>query len=457
MRRLSSADGPAAALPETTLIRRFGRTSILAFGLQIGGVGLSYLAQLLAARLAGPDDFGLYAYATSIVIVTAYLAALGYDSAMLRFLPTYAERGAWHLVAGFVAFVERRVKIIAAAATLLGFAVIVATSAGRSLARLETFGLSLVLIPIWALMIIRCTTMRALGNVLTAQLPDRVIRDGSLTLVLALAALALPFPVDAPLLVGARILSLLCALSFATFVARRLTSNFAVGACNSEEQDLWRRIAYPFLLMVAAESLINRCGVLMLGWYGRTADAGCFALISNLACLALLPRLAVNAFLTPMIARFYARGDLAGLGNLVSKGSLWCFLGSVAIGVAIWIGSPFLLALYGPSFVDGRSALGVLILGQIVATGAEAQVQLLKMTGREIAAAKVLVGSLVCNVILCAVLIPTHGLMGAAIGNLGCLLIWSLCMTPVVWSHLRIKPNVFHIPISAASRLKTSD
>lgn len=447
----AASPGPTAAsndhaIPGTALLQRLGRTSVLAFGLQVAGVGMSYVAHLLAARLAGPESYGLYAYVTAIIVVVAYLAALGYDSAMLRFLPTYAERQEWHLVAGIVAFVERRVKAIAIAAAGLGLAVVAVTSTASSPERLLAFGLGMILIPIWALTFIRCATMRALGNVLTAQLPERVIRDGGLAALLALAALFYPFRFDAPFLVASLIVSALCALAFATHVARRLSHVGEVGSCHEDEAEPWRRAAYPFLAMVAAEALINRCGVLLLGAFGRDADAGCFALISNLACLVMLPRLAVNAFLTPMIARLYTRRDLAGLGLIVSKSSLWSFAGSLAIGAGIWVASPVLLRWYGPTFVAGHAALGVLIVGQIVAASAGAQLQLLKMTGREIAAAKVLVGSLIVHVVLGVVLIPTMGLMGAALANLGCLVTWNVSMTPIVWRHLGIRPGIVRLP-----------
>lgn len=434
------------------LLHRFGRTSVLAFGLQIAGVGISYVAHMLAARLAGPESYGLFAYVTAVIVVVSYLAALGYDSAMLRFLPIYAERESWRLVSGMIAFVERRVRKIALLAAAIGFVVVLAAATARKPAvEVETFALGLVLMPIWTLTLIRCATVRALGNVLTAQLPERVLRDGGLAILIALAALLLPFPVNAPLLLACAILSAVAALAFATYAARPFSRVGDAAPCGVEDSEPWRRAAYPFLAMVAAEALINRCGVLMLGAFGLTADAGCFALISNLASLVMLPRLAVNAFLTPMIARLYARGDLVGLEMIVSRGALWSFVGSLGIGVGVWIASPVLLRWYGPTFVAGHAALGVLIVGQTIATSAGAQLQLLKMTGREISAAKVLVASLIAHVVLGWVLIPQMGLMGAAVANLGCQLTWNLSMTPIVWRHLGIRPGVLRLPVSTTT------
>ncbi len=85
-----AASGP----PAHALLRRLAKTSLLALGVQMSGVAVTYLAQLEAARSRAPASYGLYAYVTAIVVVVSYVAALGYDSALVRFLTAYLERGA---------------------------------------------------------------------------------------------------------------------------------------------------------------------------------------------------------------------------------------------------------------------------------------------------------------------------------------------------------------------------
>ncbi len=63
----------------TTLSRQIARGSIVAFGIYVGGAGLTYGSQLLLARAIGADSFGLYAYVLAWVTMLAYLAVLGFD------------------------------------------------------------------------------------------------------------------------------------------------------------------------------------------------------------------------------------------------------------------------------------------------------------------------------------------------------------------------------------------
>lgn len=424
-----------------TFVGRLGLTSLLALGVQVAAVGTTYFSNLLAARLAGAAEYGDYAYASATVVILGYLAALGYDSALMRWLPSYLEQQAWSPLAGAVRFVERRVKIVGGAVTTLGLALVAIAHAAHAGGPLVVFAIGLALVPVSTLILIRCAIIRAFGKVLVALASDRLFRDGCLLVLLSLMGLFRPFRVDAVTLMCATAVSWLLALAFASRVARQVCHANDHPAYDGPETRIWARAAFPFLTLVITEVLINRCGVLILGASGRPQDAGCFALIMNLANLVMLPRLAVNAYLTPMIATYYARRDYAGLAQIVGKTSLWSFAGALAVGAGIWITSPLLLGWYGPSFLAGRTSLAVLILGQFVASSAGAQLQLLKMSGREIAAAKVLSLSLAVQVALGAILVPQLGMFGAALASLGCLVTWNLSMMPLVWRHLGIRPG----------------
>ena len=67
-----------------------GKTT--AFAVYVCGAGLTYLSQLVLARVIGMAAYGIYAYVFGIVTLLAYLAALGFDVSLLRFLPAYQSK-----------------------------------------------------------------------------------------------------------------------------------------------------------------------------------------------------------------------------------------------------------------------------------------------------------------------------------------------------------------------------
>ena len=68
-----------------------------AFGIFLIGAGLAYCSQLLIARLVGAHTFGIYAYVFAWMVVLAYVSSLGFDVALLRFVPAYRAERAYGL------------------------------------------------------------------------------------------------------------------------------------------------------------------------------------------------------------------------------------------------------------------------------------------------------------------------------------------------------------------------
>ncbi len=97
-----------------------------AFAVYACGAGLTYLAQLVVARTIGMTAYGVYAYVFSIVTLLAYLAALGFDVSLLRFLPAYQSQEQWGLMRGVVLYAERNALRAGGLIAVLGLVVVMA-------------------------------------------------------------------------------------------------------------------------------------------------------------------------------------------------------------------------------------------------------------------------------------------------------------------------------------------
>src|SRR6516225_2324209 len=81
----------------STSVARVTRGGIIAFGIFVAGAALTYCSQLLIARIVGPDTFGIYTYVFAWMVVLAFFSTLGFDVALLRFVPAYRAGRAWAL------------------------------------------------------------------------------------------------------------------------------------------------------------------------------------------------------------------------------------------------------------------------------------------------------------------------------------------------------------------------
>lgn len=433
-----------SALPGgETLSRRLARGSILAFGIHVGGAGLTYCSQLLIARSIGAEGFGLYAYVFAWVTMLAYLAVLGFNVSLLRFIPAYRAQGDWPLLRGVIRYAERWAALVGLAVALAGVIVVKVWVHTPSTELANTFLAGLLLVPVLALLWIRCAVVRAFGGVVSALAPDRMVRDGLLLGLIGFAVFGLGWRLDAPTAMLGTLLSALAGLAFVSLAKRRRMPDAAYAAPPASAGRVWARAALPLVVIGVAGVAVNRTGVMLLGWAGHTTDAGIYAMAFNVAFLVVLPRTAVNVLFAPAIAELFARKDMAAFQALATKTSVWTLLSATCIALPLVLLAEPLMGWFGRDFSAGVPALRLLLLGQVIAAGAGSQLFLLTMTGHERSAAWLMLVNAVVNAALCAVLIHLFGLIGAAIGATVTIIVWNAAMALLIRRLLHVAPSAF--------------
>ncbi|NET52129.1 MAG: oligosaccharide flippase family protein, partial [Merismopedia sp. SIO2A8] len=86
--------------PSDISIRNLAQGTMVALGLQIAGVLLTYLVQICLARWMGKAEYGLYTYVMAWCLTLAIPAGLGLPRAVLRFVSEYRVQGEWGRMRG---------------------------------------------------------------------------------------------------------------------------------------------------------------------------------------------------------------------------------------------------------------------------------------------------------------------------------------------------------------------
>jgi O-antigen/teichoic acid export membrane protein len=425
-----------------TLTGRLAWGSIMAFGIHVGGAGLTYCSQLVIARIVGAGSFGVYAYVFSWMTMLAYLSALGFDVAVLRFIPAYQAQESWPLLRGLIGYAERRAALVGFGVVAIGIAIVGIRAGDLPHELTQTFMVGFFLVPVWALLWIRCSVVRAFGGVVSALAPDRMVRDGVLLGIVCVLSVIPGLRIDATWAMAATLVSSAVGLALVTLAKHRRKPEAVGGVRPAYAGRTWSRAALPLVVIGVAEVVMNRTGVVLLGWIGKTTDAGIYALAFNISFMAALPRTAVNALFAPTISRLYVRNDRAALQALVTRTALWTLTGAACIALPLAFLAGPLMGWFGHSFVAGVPAMRILLLGQIVAAGAGSQLYLLTMTGHERSAAALMVASAAANAALGAVLVGPLGPAGAAIATTTALLAWNAAMATLIWRRLNVVPSV---------------
>ena len=196
------------------------------------------------------------------------------------------------------------------------------------------------------------------------------------------------------------------------------------------------------MIIGAAEALLNRTGVVLLGWFGETREAGIYSLVFNIAFLVVLPRTAINTLFAPTISSLFTRRDQVTLQALVAKAASWTLGAAVCIALGLAILAEPILTWFGKDFAAGVPALRILLVGQVIAASCGSQLSVMTMTEHERGAAVLLLLSAAVNVVASVFFISMLGLTGAAIATAIALIVWNLAMALFISRYLRLLPGV---------------
>jgi O-antigen/teichoic acid export membrane protein len=297
-------------------------------------------------------------------------------------------------------------------------------------------------VPMLALLWICAAAVRGFGAVVTALAPDRLVRDGVLIVLVFLASWGAGWRIGAPFVMVATLLGSAAGLGLVSLAMRRLRPAAIDAVAPIYDARTWRATALPLVVISVGEAVMNRTGVMLLGWIVDTRDAGIYALAFSIALVVVLPRIAVNALLAPAISDLFVRNEHRALGAMVAKAASWSLLGAICIALPLLVLAQPVLSLFGKDFTAGVPALRILLIGQVMAVATGSQLHLMTMTGHERSAAIQLVSSVVANAALGAVLVSRLGQTGAAVAATAALICWNIAMAASIWRHLRLLPGV---------------
>lgn len=452
----SVGEADAATLGREEINRSLGYTTVFALMIYVTGAGLTSLAQLLIARIIGSTSYGIYSYVLSTTSVLAYLATLGFNVSLLRFVSAYRAQGRLDLAHGVIRFAVQRSLAVA---TLFGAAgaIYICLSSASSNRELEISQLlGMAAVPLVTASALGAALIRAFGGGVSALLPERIVRDGLLLTLLGAAALSGSWTLNAPLVMQAVLTSSGVTVGMAFLLATRFQPPGLRQAEPADASKDWWSAVPPIMLMAGLDVFINRAGVMVLGWTGHIRDAGIFALGLNVALLVGLALVAVSTMFSPAAATLYARDDRKALQDLFSRASLLSAAAAIAMAIPLLVIARPLLSWFGDDFGMGAPIARVLMLGYVFVALCGPQLNLLTMTGNEWAAAVTMIVGASVGVIGCVAGIEIYGPLGAAIGLALALVVWNVAMAIYIRRRLKIMPGLIHALMSFKGRTLAS-
>jgi len=419
-----------------------GRASIISLVVFVVGAAFTCAAQIVTARIIGPDSYGVYAYVLAWVTLLGYSSTLGFHVSLLRFVPAYQAKEEWALARGVIRYSRRVTAGTAASIVLVGVCGIAALHGSLRPELALSLLLGVATVPFLALHLVGASTVRAFGGIIAALAPERIVRDGLALAIVAAVFWGNLYHLDATLAMGATLLSSIVMLGLICIFLRRLRPPELNHAKPAYTVGDWWRPTLPLTVIMIADNLMSRSAVIALGLTGNTRDAGIFAAAFSIATAAALPRMAVATAFAPAVSAMFALGDQAGLQLLSARAAWLSLLGTACAAIPLLLLAHPLLAWFGRDFVAGAPIVTILVLGQVFAAACGPQQHLITMTGNERAGAAILSVCAGSSFIGCIFMIDSFGTTGAALATTLAVIGWNVAMSVFIQRGLHLMPGV---------------
>jgi len=406
----------------------------------VSGAGASFAVQITLARAMGQAAFGAYALTLAFMNAALLLAKLELDNTGVRFVGAYAAQGKWGLLRGFVrdsraATLTMSVGCALVSAVLIWYGRDWLISKHPALPR--TMWTACLLLPVTAVLMVDAGFLQGFQSYLSSQLAPNLLRPVLLGVIITIwwAVSTTKIPPWAG--VTSNLIASIVAMIFATAVLRRITPREVNEAPIERDRADWIRTTSPLLLVSVAQLIISQqADLIVVGTITSAREVAEYTAASQLTIPLSVVVSSVTFVAQAMIADLYARGDSQALQSLIRAVTRANMAIAAPVALLMVFGGKLLLRLFGPAYVSAYPVLLILMGAQLViALSGSLSGYLLTMTRHQNAAAWIIGGAALLNLILTLILTPIYGIVGTATATL----IAAVLRSAVLTLHIRQK------------------
>ena len=389
------------------------RIAVIAFSVRIVSAAIAYISQVLLARWMGDFEYGVFVVVWVGAVILGGLACIGFQTAVVRFVPEYLERGENDLLRGVLLGSRLYGFAAATAIAVLGLVGLFVFGDHLSSYYLIPLYLGAVTLPMLAIGEIQDGISRAFSWPDLSLWPTYIVRPIVILLVMW-AALSLGWEPNAVTAMASVIVATyLTSIGQMVALERRLGRTVPAGQRLFQPM-LWVGIALPIFIVEGFFNLLTNVDILIVGYFMEPDQVAIYFAAAKTLALVHFVYFAVRAGGAQRFSKYYVNGDHQRLGAFVRDTLHWTFWPSLALVLLIFLVGRELLLLFGPAFASGYPLLFILSAGILVRASIGPAESLLTMAGQQGICAAIYTGAFILNVVLNIVLVPRLGLFGAA-------------------------------------------
>lgn len=379
-----------------------------------GGAVASFIVTWLIARQFGAGVVGQYQIGITTSSLGTVLATMGLNLLLVREAGRLMADGALGDLAATYRTCRRYVLTagITLCALVLGGTVILAETGMAQASVVQFLLIFSLLIAVFAWLRLNNDLLRSLGDVWRSQLLEGVFYSGLtaiVLLVLWLGNVTYPPALIATIYVASAVLALF-------FSSRILTGHLATWGDGVPHIGKWQGLVAvaPNVILTGADWLV----LLIVGAFLSIEDAGVYRTLVMYSALIVMISTSFDIMASPHLSKARANHDRKQFFSSVNSASaLGLLVASPLVLIAVFFPSP-VLSLFGPDFVRGATALGILSVAQLIRVVVGPAAPAMVMLHKEKPVLYIEIIAALASIPLALVLVQHLGLMGPPIAVL---------------------------------------
>jgi len=385
----------------TAMILRFSRTLI------------SFVFNVILARMLGADGVGVYFLAYTVTRIASIIGRVGLDQAVLRYVAAGSSQGQLNQIVGvyrYAVLITSTLSVLATAIVFLSAPLFGQLFNEPSL--VEPLRIMSFSIFPWALIFIQSRALQGMERI-----GDSIFIE----------MLGIPF-VNIPLVLvmtagygligaaGSYVISTFLILLLGVLLWRKITPDLR-GVEGEFDLKLLMTTSMPLFWVDFTIIVMGMTDTLILGVLATSTDVGIYDTAKRVSALAGAMLSPINMVVAPKFAGMYAKGEIQKLGRLARNSAKFVTVISIPYLVLFMLVPEWILSVFGSDFAEGAPALMVLALSGFVNAFTGSVGFILVMTGNEKLMRNNAIATSIFKIILQLSLIPFLGFLGAAIAT----------------------------------------
>ncbi|MFN8144510.1 MAG: flippase [Bacteroidia bacterium] len=415
--------------------RELIRTSFFSLIVRMIGVGTGFLVTLFTSRYFSAGALGIVSICVAILSLAGVAGKLGLDVAMMKLVAEYSWKNDFSTIKSLylkalqlmlpVTFVISLVLYLSADWMAIHYFHKEYLGTYLKINAWITFPLVLLLF--------HSESTRGLKNITSYTFYQTSAVSSIALVLLVIAVFTKNVPREIPVEIQFVSISIAGVMSLMSWLkASRFASNKT--APDAPKSDLLK-IAMPMFTTTVLQLIMSWAGTLILAAYATESQVGIYNAMVRISVFTNITILAINSITMPRFAEAYAANDTEALKRYSNQAARLIFVTSFPIFIVLSCFPGLILSIFGKEFPGNEGSLYVLLAGQFIVVISGLSAQILNMTGRQHVLRNIAIVACLFNVSSCALLIPSHGIMGTCIAQVIGTFVWNTLCIWYVWKH----------------------